>query len=1051
MNRRLRAAICAMLFVSGLSALMYEVVWVRALGLIFGNTTHATATVLASFMAGLGVGSYFIGRRCDHWRHPLRTYGLLQIGIALYGVLTFAMLAVVQGAYVTVATTAGGGLALCTLARTALAFCVVFVPAFLMGGTMPVLAHAYVAGAASVGASISLLYAANTAGAVMGTLVAGFWAIPVVGMRMTVSIAAGLSLGVGVGAVVLGRRGPLAASDDTSGTTPPPVAAAGGKPWVAVCLGLSGVLAMVYEVGWTRALAAVLGSSTYAFTLMLATFLLGIAIGSALFARVLTKRRAVISDWVWLQLVLAASVLVVLPQFERVPLVMVRLFGLTAGNWVLMDLCRFTVCVAIMFLPTLCFGALFPVAASLYIPDRETVGRNLGRLYLCNTAGNIAGSLAAGFVLIPLIGIQRTLLAAAVAGILLGWGPALLRPFRPKRVVVATLLSALLGTLAFAQRGGWDARLISMGVHLRPQRWLGRPTTEIFGQLYDYDLQFYREGAHSIVSVFGSGDHLMLKVNGKTDASSSADIATQLLSGHIPHLLHKDPKRSLVIGLGSGMTLGASLVHDVEHVDSVELEPAVVEAAAWFDDLNRHASDDPRVRTIVNDGRNHLLLEKSRYDVIISEPSNPWMAGVASLFTVEFYELLQKRLTEGGILCQWLQAYGLHPDDFRMAVASVRHVFPHVTLWSTLPGDILIIAGRQPLVLNLDAAEERFDRMPLLRQDLAQFGIRSPGGLLAYTVLGEEGVNRFVAGAALNRDDRLPLEFSAPRSRNMTGLAQLNRRILDSFGGDVLLPVATRGPAVGERDDVLADIGFAYLGKEYENARSEARRYFKMALAVDGENALAKAGMAHCYAKEDKLDRAMEFLEGSLRRDPNLAVAWYRLGLVAWKTGDAYVADEALEAARLCAPGKIEYHLAHARMLENVRRPDDALSAYDESLRLGRAPLSAQFGRIRCLRRLERLDEAIEQIEELRTRHRTHDSVYEELCRVYDAAGELLPQIAAFEAIVGLNPYRGDYWMTLADLYERADLPERREWAIQQGREVHPYFDALLNLGDTGD
>ncbi len=1050
MNHRTRATICVMFFVSGLSALMYEVIWVRALGLIFGNTTHATATVLASFMAGLGVGSYLIGRACDSWRRPLLAYGMLELGIAAYASLTFAFLLVIQGAYMTVATAAGEGLVLCTLARTALAFCIVLVPSFLMGGTLPVLAHAYITRTRSVGMGVSLLYGSNTAGAVIGTLLAGFWTIPAVGMRMTVWIAAGLNLLVGIVAIVLDRREnrhPNAAGStgDQGAVT------AGGEAWVAICLCVSGAIAMVYEVGWARALAAVLGSSTYAFTLMLATFLLGMAIGSAAFSRVLARRRATLWDWVWLQLLLAASALLALPLFERVPLLMVRCFGLTAGHWLCMDLCRFMVCVVLMLAPTLCFGALFPVAASLYIPDRKTVGRSLGRLYLANTVGNIVGSLAAGFVLIPWLGIQRTLLTAAAAGILLGWLPSFLRPFRLKRAAMATLFAAVLGMSALAQRDGWDARLISMGVHLRPHRWLGQRASEIYGELFDYGLLFYREGAHSIVSVFRKGDHLMLKVNGKTDASSSADTATQLLSGHIPHLLHPNPKRSLVIGLGSGMTLGASLVHDIEQVDSVELEPAVVEGAAAFNSFNRNASDDPRVRTIVNDGRNHLLLGEERYDVIISEPSNPWMAGVASLFTVEFYELARKRLSEDGILCQWIQAYGLRPDDFKMVIASVRHVFPHVTLWSTLPGDVLIVAGNKPVVLNLDAAEERFRRMPLLREDLASFDIRSVGGLLAYVILGEEDVNRFVAGTGLNRDDRMPLEFSAPRSRNIRGLAGLNRRILDSCYSGSLLPIATAGPGVSERADVLADIGIAHLGKTHEDARSEAKRYLRKALVVNADYIPAKVGLARCHAGDGKPTEAMDLLESCLREDPMLADAWYRVGLIAWDRGDTRVAEAALEAACELVPHNPDYLLVHARILENMRRPDEALDVYEQRLAQGAANLSTELGRIRCLRRIGRLEKAVEQVQALRGRHPTDESVHVELTRVYDAAGEIQPQIQAYEELVALNPYRQDFWITLVELFERAGHSERREWAVRQGRKTHPCFDVLLRLSKSGD
>lgn len=1044
-----KTAICTLFFLSGLTALMYEVVWVRALGLVFGNTTHATATVLAAYMAGLGLGGWIIGRLADRWQRPLRAYGFLGLGIAAYAVLTFVLLGLIQSAYVAVARVAGVESVACTAARAGLAFCMVFVPAFLMGGTLPTLVRAYVTGADSVGSGVSRLYGINTAGAVAGTLIAGFWSIPVLGMRWTVGLAAALGAGIAGTAIVLGSRTGRRLFEGTETVVDEPTGSkqCGAGWWLPVALAVSGAAAMTYEVAWTRALAAVLGSSTYAFTLMLATFLLGMALGSSAMSRLLAGRRARTADWVWLQLILAASAIVALPAFETVPLLMVRLYALTVGQWALMSLCRLGVCAALMIVPTFCLGALFPVAASLYATRLDTAGRRVGRLYLYNTVGNIAGSLAAGFLLITAIGIHGTLMVAAGLGIALGWLPVLARPRRTARSVAATAVALALCLALFLQRGGWDPHLLSMGIHIRPARYLGKRKCDVYAELFDKDLLFYREGLHCIVSVFRSGDQMMLKVNGKTDASSGLDTATQLLSGHIPHLLHPDPKRSLVIGLGSGMTLAAALAHDLERVDSVELERAVVEGAKHFEPYNRKAWLDERACMIVNDGRNHLLVCDESYDVIISEPSNPWMAGVAGLFTVEFYELVEKRLAEDGLLCQWIQAYGLAPGDFKMVIASVREIFPHVTLWATLGGDVLVIAGRTPITLDLDKAQSRFERLLLVRRDLAEFGMHSAAAILAYFELGSADVARFIEGAPLNTDDRMPLEFTAPRSLHDSTLSRLNRRAMAAFREQELPRLSSSAGPLLAQAELLVDIGESHLGRRSPSRIQSARLWFKRALEIAPSSRRAQAGLARCLAIDGKLTKALSLFTKCLNDETSLDRAAHAAAVAAWKGGHR---DYALRLIRdLCErePDNATFLLDFAKMLEAMGAAGEAEAVYRTCMALAPHNIESRLGNVRCLRRQGELDAAAKMIEELRRHYRTRYSVYRELSRVYDAMGAVAPQIEAFERLVQLNPFRPHYWATLVDLYTRADQKRGREWALRMGRRTHRHFDDVLAIG----
>jgi spermidine synthase len=1035
-------------FVSGATALIYEVVWMRALALVFGNTTHATATVLAGFMAGLGLGSYFIGRWADRWSRPLLGYGLLEIGISIYVSFTFVLIALVQSIYVSLARTFDLDPGVTALIRLLLAFAVVFVPSFFMGATLPVLVRHFIRGRDAVGGGVSKLYAVNTAGAMIGTCAAGFWLIHGFGMRRTVLIAAFLNLLIGILACLLGRGGGATPEESVK----PEVSDPSASPvrvarWVWLGLFVSGATAMIYEVSWTRALAAVLGSTTYAFTIMLCTFLGGIALGSAAYARVLSRRDARVSDWAWLQIVLAVSAVVALPAYDWIGLLTVRLFGLTIGHPILFGLTRFGVCMGLMLIPTFCFGALFPVSVSLYARNFKVLGRDVGALYLGNTFGNLVGSVCAGFLLIPWIGIYNSQLTAVALGVVLGWGAILLHVRQhPRHALAISLVVMLMGPICLTRCTGWDPRMVSLGLQIRPHDRLDMETNAILRSLFESDIKFYREGLNSIVSVIQHADNTVLKVNGKTDASTGADQATQLLTGHIPHLLHKDPKRTLVIGLGSGMSLAAALAHPVESVDCVELEPAVVEAVRFFDPVNRVAYKDPRVRMIENDGRNHLLIETEPYDVVISEPSNPWMAGVASLFTVEYYQLVRARLAQGGILCQWLQAYQISPDDFRSVIASVREVFPHVTLWATLSADIIILASADPLVFDVARAQAVFEQSEHFREDLGRFGMQHPVGLLSYFVLTEQESEAFIEGAGLNTDDRLELEFRAARTLYDRSALSVNLLALKAVKRHAWPPAQFEGAPLENRADMLTHIGEAYLGREERDYVNDARRYFARAQVVDPEYVPALTGLGRCLLRDNKQTYALSLLTVCMERDPESVDARRFAAAAAWKGGDANYAIRIYQDLVDSGSdnGYVFYRLAEA--LQERGRYKEAAEAYERASGQVHEALAARLGQIKCLRLAGNAVAARDAVEALRLEYRTNFSVYKELAATYRDLNEREPWVTACEDFLSLNPYQYQVWADLALLRKALGDDAGARLAIQKGRAAYRYFDPIYGI-----
>jgi spermidine synthase/Tfp pilus assembly protein PilF len=425
-------------------------------------------------------------------------------------------------------------------------------------------------------------------------------------------------------------------------------------------------------------------------------------------------------------------------------------------------------------------GATFPLAAGFVAGGAGDVGRAVGKLYAGNTIGGIAGSMLAGFAAIPMLGTQRTLLLLLLANVTMGvvglglaWrtaGTAL--PWRRRAVVLGAVAVALGLVLVGFLTPRWDPYVLDAGIAVGgPSTAHGDRTLTAREVGRGSDILWYREGLNANISVRKDETQLYLKTNGKTDGTSRGDMPTQLMLGLLPSLVHPDPQRTLVVGLGTGASARAALVPpDLQRLDVVEIEPAVVEAARrYFGVVNRGLFSDARARLWVEDARAFLLTTPLRYDIIVSEPSNPWIAGVASLFTVDHYRRCAEQLVPGGLVAQWLQIYALPPELVRMVMASMRVVFPHQAVWSFHHGDLIVLGSREPLAaIDLQAMEARLEKWGV-RGDLRRIlGVGSAAGVVGFQLLDDVDTGRFAAGARLNTEDRPRLEFAAPMSLYLT-------------------------------------------------------------------------------------------------------------------------------------------------------------------------------------------------------------------------------------------------------------------------------------------
>jgi spermidine synthase len=855
------------------------------LGLVFGHTVYALTTILAAFMGGLGLGSYVFGRRAAGFSNPIRVYGRLEIGVGVSCALTPALFWLVSRMYLGLHTTLTASYTAFSLVQFVLVFIVLLVPTALMGATLPLLVQGMVRDESGVPKTVGTLYAVNTAGAVLGVALAGYVLLPEWGNRAVLWAAAVSNVAIGLAAIRYGstsqsvRERRAALPDDARRRTP---ARESGAPngrlevrLIAAALAISGAVSMVYEVAWTRALALVIGSSTYAFSAMLLAFLIGIAAGAAAYTRYWRGTAASALVFAAIQAGIGLTVALVVLVFERMP----ELF-LLALQWSqspgFVQVVQVMVSTVALLVPALLIGATFPCAVAACASTVSRAGADAGRLYALNTLGAIVGAVLAGFLLIPGIGVHASIRAGIVTNLALAaaFFAAFVRAQPARRWGLTGACLAAAGAVFFLP--AWNPRVMSSGTAIYALEYL--PDVDAGGiapALGRREMVFYRDGASATVAVTRSGDALSLRVNGKVDASSDpADMPTQLMLGHLPLVLHRDPRDVLIIGLGSGITAGATARHPVGRLDIVEIEPAVVEASKFFTHENGDVLRDPRARLVIADARNWLLTTSNRYDVITSEPSNPWIGGVAGLFSREFFELARQRLRGGGLMVQWVHGHGLAPEDFGMIVATFRSVFPATSLWQVTQADYLMVGRLEPVPLNLDPLKAQWSALGGFRDDLHRIGVETWPGVLGFFLLSEDDVARIPAGPRLNTDDWLGLEFSAPHGLFLDTVA-LNYRMLQRVRTSPLPALTPASAAELETAPALHAIGLVPFS---QRRWSDSLIWFRRSMDRDAGYTPATIDAAQAMLHLGRTTEAVALAQTVLAREPKNADA---LALVA--------------------------------------------------------------------------------------------------------------------------------------------------------------------------
>lgn len=766
-SRRRWAVLGFAFLLSGAASLIAQVVWLRYLGLVFGNTTWAAATLLAIFLGGLGLGALLFGRRTGDFRRPLVVYAVLEVLVGLFALASPTVLSWLDAPYVGLYRAFGEMPTLFAAGRALLAAFFLLPPTILMGGTLPLVLRATARAREEVGAKSALFYGLNTVGAVLGVAFAGFVSIRLYGLFATLVVGALLNFVAAATALALARgidrpdRRPAEASVPPNGTEP-------FRRVLLVFFLAIGAASLGYEVLWTRILLFHLGSSVYAYAIMLLLVLLGIALGSLAATRWVDRVSSPLVALAAVELAIALWVPVQILLFQQLDLLLLTAAELLPPTtFVRYAIGQMLAVLPLLGPPTVLMGIAFPLTVRVYNRDIARVGEDVGIVYGANTLGAVVGSLATGFALIPLIGTQDALLVVGAGNALIAAGLALRSGGRRLCLAAGVVAAALPACIPLFPA---DQVLLAAG---------------IFQGDAPGALEYFHEDAQATVTIRrrikDDQTYRALAVNGVDVAGSSPELdEVQRMQGHLPMLLGGAPRSVVHIGFGSGGTAWAVSRGPAERILVVEISPEVIRASdTYFGAINHGVLADSRVRVEINDGRNFLLATDERFDAVLSDSIHPAYAGNGSLYSLEYFRLVRARLRPGGVASMWLPMYYLTPDNYAGILRAFSEVFPHVAVWyvPTTLNAFTIVTGKVDGPVWDGARLREALAVPAVGSTLAALGIDEPADLLPLLLATERDLRGWLATARANTDDHPRVEYESGRllDRNRSWLLNFEK------------------------------------------------------------------------------------------------------------------------------------------------------------------------------------------------------------------------------------------------------------------------------------
>ncbi len=897
----LRIVFLLVFFLSGVSALIYQVTWIKMLGQVFGLTIFAVTTVLTAFMGGLALGSYFFGRLIDRIKDHLLAFILLEAGIGAFAFVFPFALDLSTAGYLYVTGILKPDAYADNMLRFAFSSLLLLVPTTLMGGTLPVLSKYYIRNTATLGGSAGSLYSINNLGAVLGCFLSSFVLIQVVGLAWCMYIAAIVNIAVAAAVMLLRKKASELTSTDTSEPENKKAGRAGEETYPRYVLRLvlwvfaiEGFTTLSYEVIWTRILLGIsYDKSAYFFATVIISFIAGLSIGSFIVARFVDRKRNLVFLLGILEIVIGIIACAVLLLFAGVSGYFTSARPFYTEPWLLSLGKEYLIFFLLMIVPTTLMGMTFPIVAKVYTTNIERLGSKIGIIGCLDTIGSILGSFVAGFVLIPFIGVVKSVVVTALINVILGLALVLFNPYTKPRVkTVSVLVTAIAAVAVFL---------------MVPQEQYFR-----YWQTAQEDdrLLYYKEGLGSTISVPQKFDGVKeLAIDGAVTAIAEyGDIRVHKLLAYLPYLFSEEPESALIVGFGMGVTVESLMHKGMKNVTCVEISSEIITGSSrYFEKENKKVLANPELRVVIEDGRSYMAASRESFDVITTNAIHPRLS--INIYTREFYELCKSRLTEKGVMCQWMTTNWLIESEYKMLLKSFTDVFPNTSVWVSNIGHVLLLGTPSPLIIDFTELEKRMSERKT-KGDLGEVHLDDPLSLLALYACGSNVLEKYLKDTLPATDDfplpemskaisTLPnLEITDdiidyPRdAENIVAnlrepaLVQKLSRLVDAERYFIKARYAAYDPSIGDEIRLLEDaVRLNPNNYHFRNTLGDAltsienfgraEKEYEAAISLDQANPLGYLSLAYTRIKQEKFDDALSSAGKALELDPGIGLGHY--------------------------------------------------------------------------------------------------------------------------------------------------------------------------------
>ncbi|NQV16423.1 fused MFS/spermidine synthase [bacterium] len=1074
---------------SGMTGLLYEIIWSRLIVKVIGAAPFAISIVLTVFMGGLGLGSYLAGKYIDRIKKPsqlLQLYGLLEIGIGIYALILPGMIGASQPLFSSIYNQSSNHLLLFNSFIMVGAVFLFIVPVILMGATLPILIRFYVAKLGHLGSRVGGLYAINTIGAALGSLLSGFLLINIWGVDGTLRFAVVMNGIIGgiafVAANWISKRSESSIDDATPMKQLLPDDnnnaqlrySKAQQVAALIIFAVSGFAAMAYEVIWTRLLALIIGPTTYSFSIVLTTFIIGLALGATVFGRIADRSKHPLRLLLFTQIAAGVLALFVSQFMGNSQFIFAKLIFSLKDDFVQLSLAKGAILFLLMVGPTIALGATFPLVGKIYTSSINQIGKSIGSAYAINTIGALLGSFSAGFLLIPILGkedsISLVIGIQIITALFVFWFIYREKMSATKKVgIIAFGILGLILTLTFPH---WDRQQLATGKYyrfeskeslLRRTSWwdaIFKHPSELMPNTNGNELVFYGDGIGGFTTVvqhinsFGKRQYTLYN-SGKADASSESDMPTQTMAAHIPLLFHPNAKNVMILGLASGITAGEALYYDIDRLDIVEISEQVVEASKFFSELNSNVLKHAKTNLIIQDGRAHLELSDQKYDIINSEPSNPWMAGLASLFTEEFFMLAKDRLNWDGIFVQWLPSYQMDWATFSMVGRTFSKVFPNSLLMKTF------IKGNDYLFIGFKGSDQlpiqnAIKNLPML-QNSPNLVLEDPR--ILYRLMVSDRLQKLFGKGPIHTDDKPLLEFMAPKrmhlKENSVDRNLAARRTLSEDIQDVLLQVAdVEGQLNFARFMLSVYASFENMVDLSEISEEQHNQYTQMMLeysrntltdnykiytekkvreaAIENQIEIIKENLrtvpnktesfmllTNAYAHQNNYEEAIKYCKLVSEYEEDPIEAFLNLGLFYMQSGKKDEAIAYYEKVISMDPDNFEAHNNVGTLYESKMRFEDARREYDRAIQLGPDVPMAHYNLAGIYLEAGDLEKAFSACQEALGIDPEYLLAYSRLGKIYLERRQVDKAVAILEKALKIDPNWGTAQIQLRAIREK--------------------------------